>query len=362
VDPRNIPKERESLNTTFTLRRFEPAWWLPGPHAQTILGRVLRMRRNRRKVTYVRERFRTPDGDFLDVDFSRPAANRSRTPPIVVLLHGLEGCSDSGYMMEAARLCTEAGLQAAALNFRGRSGAPNRNSRAYHAGETGDLGFLVDSLAERAPGVPLAAIGFSLGGNVLLKYLGERGRDGKPGRLEAAVAVSAPFDLAASTGRMERGMGKVYTRYFLQSLRDGVRAKAAIGPLGYAMTAALDARTLREFDEAVTAPLHGFRDAADYYERSSSIRYLDSIRVPTLVIQARDDPFHPFASDHESTLAANPWLHDGWVERGGHMGFVEGAGPWATRFWAEAETVRFIASILDRNRADARQDDMAIRR
>ncbi len=314
----------------------------------------------------MRERFRTPDDDFLDVDFAHPATDLSEPTPIVLLLHGLEGCSQSGYMLEAARLCTEAGFEAAAVNFRGRSGTPNRSARAYHAGETRDLAFLVDSLAERAPGRPLAAIGFSLGGNVLLKFLGERGGDAgsRGARLEAAVAVSAPFDLAASTGRMDSGMGRIYTRYFLRSLRAGVRRKASSGPLSYDREAALEARTLREFDEVVTAPLHGFRDAADYYEQSSSIRYLDSIRVPTLVIQAKDDPFHPFASDHEEALAANPWLHDGWVESGGHMGFVEGAVPWAARFWAEAETVSFVASTLRASRAAGRQDgsEMAIGR
>ena len=353
--------EADCLNTSFSLRPFEPAWWLPGPHAQTIVGRLLRMRRNLGRVRYARERFRTPDGDFLDVDFAEPGAGERGADAlaIVVLLHGLEGCSESGYMLEAARLCTEAGFRTAAVNFRGRSGSPNRAARAYHAGETSDLGFLIDALSERAPRAPLAAIGFSLGGNVLLKYLGERGREsGERGTgLQAAVAVSAPFDLAASTGRMERGMGRIYTRYFLRSLRDGVRRRAALGPLAYDQAAALRARTLREFDEIVTAPLHGFRDAADYYERSSSIRYLDSIRVPTLVIQARDDPFHPFAADHEAALAANPWLYDGWVERGGHMGFVEGDLPWGARFWAEAETVRFVASTLQASRVAKQQED-----
>jgi predicted alpha/beta-fold hydrolase len=300
--------------------------------------------------SWIRERFTTPDGDFLDVDFSEPLSGGSRdSAPIVLLLHGLEGCSESGYMVEAARACGRHGLRAAALNFRGRSGSPNRRPRAYHAGETGDLDFILSAVHERAPNVPLAVVGFSLGGNVLLKYLGEKGAQGT--RLTAAAGISVPFDLAAATARMERGMGLLYSRFFLRSLREGVRAKAENGPLSYDPAAALEARTLRDFDELVTAPLHGFLGAADYYERSSSLRYLAAIRVPTLLLQAKDDPFHPFSSDENSAVRENPWLVDGFVERGGHVGFVGGATPLAPFFWAEAEAVRFVATYLKADRA-----------
>jgi predicted alpha/beta-fold hydrolase len=332
---------------------MEPAPWLPGAHAQTIGGHLLRPRR----FTYARERLNTPDGDFLDVDFSEPLLGGPEAGlPVVVLLHGLEGCSQSGYMVQAARQCRQAGFRAVALNFRGRSGTPNRAPRAYHAGETDDLAFLIDTLQSRIPGAPLAAVGFSLGGNVLLKYLGESGRqserNGPPPSgagtrtpLKAAVAISVPLDLAASTERMERGMGRLYTRFFLRSLRTGVRAKRANGPLTYDVEAALRASTLRAFDEAVTAPLHGFRSAEHYYARSSAIHHLDSIRVPTLILQARDDPFHRLPADHESAVAANPFLHAGIVDRGGHVGFIEGP-IWAPRFWAEAEAVRFLSTCL----------------
>ncbi len=337
----------------FRLRPFRAAWWLPGSHAQTIFGRVLR---GKQPIRYVRERLDTPDGDFLDLDWAEPIPGKSRrtspipnssreTRPIVVLLHGLEGCAESGYMIEAARLCTEAGLRAAALNFRGRSGTPNRLPRAYHAGETGDLAHVLEELRRREPGAPLAALGFSLGGNVLLKYLGERGNPAGP-VLRAAAAVSVPFDLAVSTSRMERGMGRLYTRFFIRSLRNGVRAKAAAIPVPYDRDAALEARTLRAFDDAVVAPLHGFREAADYYARSSSRRYLQAIRVPTLLLQARDDPFLPASVELQLSMRGNPWLRPGFVERGGHMGFVEGHAPWAARFWAEAEAVRFLATHL----------------
>jgi len=334
------------LNTSqrqFSLRPFRPAWWLPGAHGQTIGGRALRRLGG---ASWIRERFTTPDGDFLDVDFSEPLSGGSRdSAPVVVLLHGLEGCSESGYMAEAARWCGRHGLRAAALNFRGRSGSPNRRPRAYHAGETGDLDFILSALHERSPKAPLAAIGFSLGGNVLLKYLGEKGAQGSP-RLAAAAGISVPFDLAAATSRMERGMGLLYTRFFLRSLRDGVRAKAENGPLSYDPSAALEARTLRDFDELVTAPLHGFLSAADYYEQSSSLRYLAAIKVPTLLLQAKDDPFHPASAEETSAVGENHWLHAGFVERGGHVGFVGGATPLTPFFWAEAEAVRFVTTYL----------------
>jgi predicted alpha/beta-fold hydrolase len=293
--------------------------------------------------SWIRERFTTPDGDFLDVDSSEPLrVGSDDATPIVVLLHGLEGCSESGYMVEAARWCRRYGLRAAALNFRGRSGSPNQRARAYHAGETGDLAFILSALHERAPEAPLLAIGFSLGGNVLLKYLGERGaEDGS--RLAAAAGVSVPFDLAAATARMEGGMGHLYTRFFLRSLRDGVRAKARNGPLPYDRAAALEAGSLRDFDEVVTAPLHGFASAADYYEQSSSRRYLAAIRTPTLLLQATDDPFHPATPEERIAVRDNSWLHDGFVERGGHVGFVGGRTPLRPFFWAEAEAVRFVA-------------------
>ncbi len=245
-------------------------------------------------------------------------------------------------MVEAARQCAARGLRAVALNFRGRGGEPNRRPRAYHAGETGDLAFLLRTLQHRAPEAPLAAIGFSLGGNVLLKYLGERGARARD-ELRAAAAVSVPFDLAASTARMERGIGRFYAHRFLASLRAGVRAKAANGPLPCDLPAALAARTLREFDEVVTAPLHGFRGAGEYYERCSSRRYIGSIRVATLLLQARDDPFHPTVSELEAAVSANRALTSGFVDQGGHVGFVEGPHPMAPRFWAEAEAVRFVA-------------------
>ncbi len=190
-------------------------------------------------------------------------------------------------------------------------------------------------------------MGFSLGGNVLLKYLGERGGDAVP---LAAAAVSVPFDLAAGSAELDtRPMGRVYQSVLLRSLRGKVRAKE--GPLAGACDAraALAARSFRDFDDAATSRLHGFRDVDDYYASSSSAGFLAGIRVPTLLVHSADDPFLPAAAIPRETVAANPCLQEAFTDRGGHVGFV-GGPPWAPRFWAEEEAARFLASHLGAGR------------
>lgn len=264
---------------------------------------------------------------------------------MVVVLHGLEGCSRSGYVVEACRRLRDRGLRPVALNFRGRSGEPNRARRLYHSGETGDLAFVVRRLRERlGPGTPLGALGFSLGGNVLLKYLGERS-DAATG-LSAAAAVSVPFDLAASARHLERGAGRFYAWFLLRSLKRSLRRKARRRGIDYDLERAAAADTLRAFDDAVTAPVHGFRDAGHYYRESSSARYLDRIGVPTLVVQAEDDPFVPADSVPRETLEANPALRPVVTPAGGHVGFVAADGGGGPRFWAEERAAAFLARRL----------------
>jgi predicted alpha/beta-fold hydrolase len=294
---------------------------------------------------YERERWTTPDGDFLDLDVWRGRAGTDPTAPRVLVLHGLEGCSGSACVVESCRRLDRAGMRPVALNFRSRSGEPNRARRFYHSGETGDLSFVLDRLSERSPDAPLAAVGFSLGGNVLLKHLGERGPRARR-RLDAAVAVSVPYRLGASARRMERGLGRLYGRHFLRSLRRSLREKARVRGHDYDLERLSRVRTLREFDEAFTAPVHGFDDADDYYRRCSSARFLSDVRVPTLLLQARDDPFLPPGALPEGEMESNPRLTPRITDRGGHAGFVEGTAPWRPRFWAEREAARFLASTL----------------
>jgi len=323
---------------------FSPAWWARNPHVQTLAGKYLRPEP---VLPVTRERWETPDGDFLDLDFM---PDRGR--PRVLVLHGLEGHSRRRYVLNTLTALRGAGLDGVALNFRHCSGEPNRRARTYHSGETADLGFVLTRLREAKPGGPLGVVGFSLGGNVLLKYLGERSGAETPAHApgplpDAAVAISVPYDLAAGAELLSRSvMGRGYTRYFLRSLHAKVREKESLLRDQVSLPRVYAARTLPEFDDALTAPLNGFRDAAHYYEESSATRYLDRIRTPTLALHAADDPFLPRRCIPRDALEANPAIQPIVTPRGGHVGFV-GPGSAHGRFWAEAVSARFLQRHLD---------------
>jgi hypothetical protein len=328
-----------------------PAWWLPGPHCQTVGARWTRPRGG---AWLTRERIDLPDGDFLDLDWPASPASADPSRAVVVVLHGLEGSARSGYALETYRQLGRHGLAAVGLNFRSCSGELNRGRRLYHSGETEDLRYVLALLRRQYPGARIGAVGFSVGGNVLLKYLGEEGQKGQIGQegqrvpggpVDAAVAVSVPYDLAASAEFTEHGVARLYVHRLLRSLRAKVRARQA--ELGARIDArrALAARTFREFDDAATAPLHGFRDADDYYARSSSAAFLHSIAAETLLIHADDDPFLPPSVIPRDAVAANPSLRSAFVRRGGHVGFVSGP-PWRRRYWAESRAAGFLADRL----------------
>ncbi len=324
----------------FPTQPFHAAPGLGGAHAQTIFGRLLRREPS---LPFRRERLDTPDGDFVDVDF--PELGVPEDAPLVVLFHGLEGFARRGYALNVYRELAGRGVAAAGLNFRSCSGDPNRTARFYHSGDTGDIRFLLDHLAARFPRRPLGAIGFSLGGNALLKYLGEEG-DASPVR--AAAAVSVPYDLSAGADLLDRSlMGRFYTRTFLKTLVAKAEAKQALLAASDIDLARIRAaRTFREFDDAATAPLHGFTGAEDYYRRSSSAAFLAGIRVPTLLLQADDDPFLPPDHFPREAIRANPWLHAVLTRGGGHVGFIAGS-VLRPVFWAEEEAARFLASQLE---------------
>lgn len=327
--------------TPFIPRPFRPAPWARSAHLQTLAARALRSAGD---PGMHRERWDLPDGDFLDVDLGPDPGEGA---PLVLVLHGLEGSSRRRYVLSACRELLGRGMRPVALSFRGCSGEMNRLPRLYHSGETGDPALVLERLRSAHPGRRVAALGFSLGGNVLLKLLGER-PDGGAGLVDAAVAMSVPMDLAAGGALLERTvMGRAYTRYFLRSLRRKVRAKASLLDGSVDLRATLSARTLREFDDAATAPLHGFRDADDYYAVCSSAGYLRGIRVPTLVLHAQDDPFLPPSALPVRALEANPHLLAVVTARGGHVGFLEGT-PWAPRLWGEEEGAGFLARVLRR--------------
>jgi predicted alpha/beta-fold hydrolase len=320
------------------LESFRPAWWLPGPHAQTLGARMLRPKSG---LAHRRERWITTDDDFLDLDFVD--GPELRDDVLVVLLHGLEGSTSSGYMLEIARRLAEIGLGSVGLNFRSCSGEINRGRRLYHSGETSDLRFVIERLREQDPARRLAAAGVSLGGNVLLKYLGE---DGSSSPLVAAAAWSVPFDLAAGARFMEHGFSRQYVGRLLRSLKAKVRIRRDEIGRFLDLERTLRARTFWEFDDAATAPLHGFAGADDYYRRSSSSAFIPEITVPTVIIHSRDDPFLPAGAIPEAAMRANPAVTPMISDHGGHVGFVSRSSPGAPFFWAEAAIARWLGDHL----------------
>lgn len=310
------------------------------------------MSRPRRLIPYNREVWETPDGDDLVLD--RTAGGPGT--PIVIALHGLEGSSYSVYVQGILALAARKGWRGVAMNFRSCARDPkdlsrmlwNRRPRLYHSGDTADLDFLVRTLAAREPRAPLFAFGASLGGNVLAKWLGENPLQSA---VAAAAVVSAPFDLAASGRHMERGLGRWYAESFLASLRPKAietagRFPEAAGKIDLRRTRA--SKTFREFDDAANAPLHGFAGADDYYARASSLRLLPAIATPTLCLNARDDPFLPPETLERARAMASPSIEFVTPDRGGHIGFVEGAAPWRPRYWAEERAISHFARHLAR--------------
>lgn len=233
----------------------------------------------------------------------------------------------------------------------------NRGERLYHSGETGDLDWVVERLVTREPDLRLGLIGVSLGGNVLLKWLGERGADVPP-QVRAAAAISAPFDLAACADRLESGMGYLYMRAFLKSLKPKALDFAGRYPGTVDVEAVRRARTFRQIDDAATAPIHGFSDASDYYARASSLPYLERIRVPTLLVNAADDPFQPGSALERARTRSSDAVTCLFTDRGGHVGWVTGP-PWAPEAWAETRAVEWLAPRLEAARGRAGRFDAA---
>lgn len=317
---------------------YHPPWWYRGRHLQTLWGPILRRFRH---PPLRRERLHTPDGDFLDLDWlATPAVDG----PLVLILHGLEGSSSSHYVAGLLREASALGLRGVVLNFRSCSGEINRAAHLYHSGDTSDLDWVVGRLIEREPALRLGLVGVSLGGNVALKWLGERGEHA-PDAVTGAVAISTPFDLAACARVLDRGLARsLYTAAFLRTLKAKVRAKAHVYDRRLDVKAALRARTFAEYDHHVTAPLYGFADERDYWTRSSSGRYLAAIRRPCLLINAVNDPFVPSSSLPEEAVARSPWLEAIFPRQGGHAGFLE--GPLGRRSWSERQALAYLQRLL----------------
>jgi predicted alpha/beta-fold hydrolase len=298
-------------------RPYRAPAWLPGGHAQTIWPLLIRPR----PLPMRRERWDTPDGDFIDVDFvdGPPAA------PLLVMFHGLEGSSSSPYATAAARACREAGWRLALPHFRGCSGELNRRPRAYHSGDSAEIDWVLRRLQAADRGRRVNAAGVSLGGNALLKWAGEQGPAAAT-VVNGVAGICAPLDLAACGHHLARGFNRIYTRHFLNTMKvvSAARLKQFPGLFDEARMRA--AANLWQFDDAVTGPVHGFAGADDYWARSSAKPWLKSIVVPTLVVNPKNDPFLP---GHHLPRAdqVGPGVRLEQPAEGGHVGFVSGSFP-----------------------------------
>ena len=288
---------------------------------------------------YHRERWETPDGDFIDLDWnSASPVSCNDSTPLVILFHGLEGNSRSHYARALMQALQRVGWAGVVVHFRGCSGEPNRLPRAYHSGDSEEIDWILRRFRETYPRLPLFAAGVSLGGNALLKWLGER-ENAATGILHAAAAISCPFDMSACGHHLALGTNRLYTQYFLRTLKRFASEKIRHHPGIFDAQKMHSARTLYEFDDVVTAPLHGFASAADYWQRTSSKPWLGGIRVQTLLINALNDPFMPAGVLPDERQVSNKVLHE-YPDQGGHVGFVTAPFPGALD-WLPQRLVRF---------------------
>ncbi|NOQ13715.1 MAG: hydrolase [Methyloprofundus sp.] len=323
--------------------RFKAAWWLNNPHLQTLYPALLRKPPS---PDLKRERLVTDDNDFIDIDFCGTGQQ-----PLILLLHGLTGSSQSKYIKGLQQALLAQGLRSAALNFRGCSGEYNRSSRCYHSGETGDIDFLYRTLREREPETAMAAVGFSIGGNVLLKWLGEQGSKID---LFAATAVSVPLVLSTCADKLDNGFSKLYRASLLRELKEYVHLKQQhLESLGKSEEADIlrqignldDITSFWQYDDRVVAKLYDFANVDDYYQRSSSRQFLQAITIPTLIIQAQDDPFMtPEVLPELTELSSSVSLEI--TAAGGHVGFVSGNNPLQPKYWLEQRIPEFLQQHL----------------
>ena len=323
---------------------FYPAWWLNNQHLQTLYPALCRQPP---QLIRVRETLITPDNDFLDLDHYDHDTNR----PLAILLHGLSGSSRSGYILGLQQALSQQGIASVVMNFRGCGGTPNRLARSYHSGETEDIDFLYRTLRKRFPQRTLCAVGFSLGGNVLLKWLGEQGANIA---LAAAATVCVPLVLSECANRMDQGFSRLYRDRLLKELKayihDKHRYLEHIGAIAEAeklhrLGDLSSIRSFWQYDEQVIASLHGFADARDYYCRSSARQFLIDIRVPTLLIQAADDPFMTTAvlpAADELSPCVEIELHPS----GGHVGFVSARQGLLPDYWLDQRIPAFLSPLL----------------
>ena len=319
---------------------FVPMLGFSNPHFQTILPTLLNKNET---VTYEHQQLDLPDGDFLDLAwFKRPQTDER---PIIVIFHGLEGSVHSPYAFRMMRALDVVGFNSVVMHYRGCFGTENRHARAYHSGETGDGRFFIETLVSRYPKRPIGAVGYSLGGNMLMKMQGEWG---SASPLFAAVSVSAPLQLALSAEHINRGVSRFYQRLLMKSLKRRLLEKFEYHDykklIGLEKEVIPKLKSFWEYDDHFTGPIHGFKDAAEYYQRSSAFQFLPNITIPTLIIHAKDDPFMPpEILPSQESLPQNITLEVS--AHGGHVGFVGGT-IYRPVYWLQDRIPSFFTKIL----------------
>jgi len=319
---------------------FTPASWLKNRHAQTIYPSLPWAWRSRPELR--RQELDLPDGDITAVDWLVAGDALPGTTPLLVILHGLEGSADSSYARMLMDAALARGWRSCVLHFRDCGDYRNRLPRRYHAGETNDLQYFLETLQEVPEAAensgPVVAVGYSLGGNVLLKYLGESGDDTL---LRAATAVCVPLDLHECAEALDQGFSRLYQRYLLKRMKASITSKFDEHTAAFDWDKAMSARTFAEFDDWVTAPLHGFENMQDYYDRCSSVHFLKDIERPTLIINALDDPFMT-----RDVIPADDKLSEyvtlEIAQAGGHVGFVDGGTPWRPSYYLPGRIIGFL--------------------
>lgn len=322
----------------FSYSQFKPAWWLSNAHGQTMLAKLLQHKPN---VANIIETIELPDGDFVDLAWTeQPSASNNK--PIVVVLHGLEGSKDSHYargMIHAIKAKNWIGV---VIHFRGCSGRPNRQAASYHSGDIRDITYFSSQLKKQYPNRALLLIGFSLGGNVLINYLANHPEN----PYKAACVICAPLDLASCSKKIDQGLSKIYQRYLLGMLKDSTLKKHQLTPLpNISKDTVQQLNTMWKFDDYITAPLNGFKDAADYYQQVSGIKLMHLVKTPCLCIHAADDPF----LSHENIMACNNISSHVTFEisnKGGHVGFITGKNPLKPKFWLEERVPNYLEQFL----------------
>lgn len=314
-------------------------------HLETILPALLRKEKS---IRYRRERISTPDEDFLDLDWSEKKSKR-----LAIITHGLEGSADRPYARGMAKQMNNLGMDALAWNFRSCSGEPNKLLRSYHMGAYDDLHTVVKYALKTHAYAEIYLVGFSMGGNIILNYLGQA-TEMVPPQVKAAAVFSVPCHIPSATEQMARPENRVYMNRFLKTLRQKLTAKLTLLPEGMNLEGYEKLRTFPQFDDRFTAPIHGFKNAEDYYTRCSSRQFLTAIRIPTLLVNAQNDPFLSSECFPVAEAEHNPYLYLEMPRYGGHVGFAENF--WQNRYYTERRTAEFFKCVWQKATAELTAD------